>query len=396
MSKLLPELQAALANPNVQAFLRVIREGETDQTDAAYRTVVGGSLFEGFDDHPRKFVRIASLGVTSSAAGAYQFLSRTWDECAAALQLPDFSPPMQDLAAVFLIRRRGALQDVIAGRLAEAIRKCNLEWASLPGSPYGQPTKSLDRARAVYAQWGGQLQPAAPAPQPPTPAEASATPPTTPAAPAPTTPKGRTMAPAFLWGLAQSLITAFTPLAREKIEREVARHTDKPEVAEQVATAVLETAKAMTGKPDPIEAVAAAKADPEVVQQLELDALAVLDRLAPVLDKMHAWDKDAWAAEEASRTAAALRAQDDPDDQDPYLTRSIVRLVVGILIGGAVLTGFLAWQGTDVQVILGALLALVGAVGGKFQTRYDHRYGSSRGSGAKDVVLGTLAGRPPK
>lgn len=201
------------------------------------------------------------------------------------------------------------------------------------------------------------------------------------------------MAPAFLWGLAQSLITAFTPLAREKIEREVARHTDKPEVAQQVATAVLETAKAMTGKADPVEAVAAAKADPEVVQQLEVDALAVLDRLAPVLDKMHAWDKDAWAAEEASRAAAAARAHDDPNDQDPYLTQSIVRLVVGILVGGAVLTGFLAWQGTDVQVILGALLALVGAVGGKFQTRYDHRYGSSRSSGAKDVVIETLASR---
>ena len=114
MSTLLQECQAALADANVQAFLRVIREGETDQTDAAYRTIVGGGLFDSFDDHPRKFVYVQLFNVRSSAAGAYQFLSRTWDECAAALQLPDFSPAMQDLAAVFLIRRRGALADVIA------------------------------------------------------------------------------------------------------------------------------------------------------------------------------------------------------------------------------------------------------------------------------------------
>lgn len=389
MSTVLQECRAALANPNVQAFLRVIREGETDQTDRAYRTIVGGGTFDSFDAHPRQFVRLPKLGVTSSAAGAYQFLARTWDECAAALGLPDFSPPMQDLAAVFLIRRRGALQAVIDGRLADAIRACNLEWASLPGSPYGQPTKSLDTARAVYARWGGQLQPAAtPSAPPPTP---QAPPP---AAPAPTE-RSPTVAPAFLWGLAQSLITAFTPLAREKIEREVARHSDNPQVATQVATAVIETAKSMTGKADPIEAVAAAKADPEVVQQLEVDALAVLDRLAPVLDKVHQWDREAWAAEEASRQAAAERAANDPNDQDAYLTRAIVRMVVGILIGGAALTAVLAYLKVDVQVILGALLALVGAVGGKFQTRYDHRYGSSRGSGAKDIVIETLASRRP-
>ncbi len=107
---------------------------------------------------------IRSLNVWSTAAGAYQFLSRTWDECRAALNLPDFSPDSQDKAAVFLIRRRKALDDVIAGRFEEAVRKCNLEWASLPGSPYGQPTKTMARARAVYERFGGQY---APAPEPP-------------------------------------------------------------------------------------------------------------------------------------------------------------------------------------------------------------------------------------
>jgi muramidase (phage lysozyme) len=59
---------------------------------------------------------------TSTAAGAFQFLSRTWDECAKALGLTDFSPASQDLAAVFLIDRRKALDDVLAGRFDEAVR----------------------------------------------------------------------------------------------------------------------------------------------------------------------------------------------------------------------------------------------------------------------------------
>ena len=59
------------------------------------------------------------------------------------------------MAAVALIKRRGALADVIAGRFDSAIAKCNKEWASLPGSPYGQPTLTLDRAHAVLAMAGG-------------------------------------------------------------------------------------------------------------------------------------------------------------------------------------------------------------------------------------------------
>jgi len=146
----------ALASVNVQAFLRVIRAGETSQGDEAYRTIVGGGTFEKFDDHPRQLVTVKP-GLKSTAAGAYQFLSRTWDECAVALELPDFSPLMQDLAAVYLIRRRGALDDVIAGRFEAAVMKCNREWASLPGSPYGQPTKSMSQAMATYKQFGGSF-----------------------------------------------------------------------------------------------------------------------------------------------------------------------------------------------------------------------------------------------
>jgi lysozyme len=117
----------------------------------------GGGLFNSFDDHPRKRIRRRSgtRYITSTAAGAYQFLARTWDDCAGNLDLPDFSPASQDRAARFLIYRRGAMTDVLAGRLEAAVKKCNREWASLPGSPYGQPTITMARCKQLFADAGG-------------------------------------------------------------------------------------------------------------------------------------------------------------------------------------------------------------------------------------------------
>ena len=154
---------AWLADGNVQAFLRMIRVGEGTADELGYRRHFGGALFDSFSDHPRRPVteRLGGKPITSTAAGAYQFLAGTWAECARALGLADFSPRSQDLAAVFLVARRKAIDDVLAGRVEAAIAKCAREWASLPGSPYGQPTKTLAEALRLYADYGGQTQPAA-------------------------------------------------------------------------------------------------------------------------------------------------------------------------------------------------------------------------------------------
>lgn len=144
----------AVNNPNVQAFLRVIRFAEGTAGPNGYRTMFTGKLFDnGFADHPR--VNNCAGTLCSTAAGAYQFLAKTWDEVAFRLQLPDFSPESQDIAAVELIRRRGALNDVIAGNFESAIQKVNKEWASMPGSPYGQPTKTIAELKSVYQNNGG-------------------------------------------------------------------------------------------------------------------------------------------------------------------------------------------------------------------------------------------------
>ncbi|MDR5739491.1 glycoside hydrolase family 104 protein [Caballeronia sp. LZ016] len=153
VSNIFTSVSAAVSDPNVQAFLAMIRRGEGTTGANGYRTLFGGGLFNDYSRHPN--IAVTRGALTSTAAGAYQILYRTWIEVAASYGLTDFSPASQDVAAVALIKRRGALADVLAGRWTAAIGKCAKEWASLPGSPYGQPTISMDTALAVIAANGG-------------------------------------------------------------------------------------------------------------------------------------------------------------------------------------------------------------------------------------------------
>jgi muramidase (phage lysozyme) len=151
------ELVAALDHPNVRAFVRMIRHGEGTADEDGYRRMFGGELFDSFADHPRRLITrtFGCRPISSTAAGAPQFLERTWDGLVKQYGFADFSPKNQDLGCVALIKGRKALDDVIAGRFDQAVMKCNKEWASLPGSPYGQPVVTMARARQEYAAHGG-------------------------------------------------------------------------------------------------------------------------------------------------------------------------------------------------------------------------------------------------
>jgi len=126
----------------VKAFLDMIGYSE----GANYDTLVGGKeKITDFSHHPNKKVLVRK-GLVSTAAGKYQILKRTWDE----LGMKDFSPASQDQAAIKLLQRRGALDLVKAGKIEEAIEKCNKEWASFPNSPYGQGGKTIEDLLKVY------------------------------------------------------------------------------------------------------------------------------------------------------------------------------------------------------------------------------------------------------
>lgn len=142
------ELEAALANPNAQKYLRMIAQAEGTYKDASsdpYRVAFGGSTFDDLSKHPkvlRDFRQTDGKANKTSAAGAYQFLGGTWDDVAGKLGLQDFGPRSQDLGALELIRRAGALDDVLNGRFDQAVKKTGSVWASLPSSPYAQPRRS--------------------------------------------------------------------------------------------------------------------------------------------------------------------------------------------------------------------------------------------------------------
>lgn len=143
------------------AFLAVIRAGEGTADELGYRRMFGGDLFDnGFKDHPRILnTRWTKNGpLASTAAGAYQFLSRTWDELVSKYGFEDFSPANQDQGAVGRIIFRDAIGEVIGGDFNAAVRKCSPEWASLPYSKYGQPKRTLAQALEVYAHHGGQIR----------------------------------------------------------------------------------------------------------------------------------------------------------------------------------------------------------------------------------------------
>ena len=140
---------------NLKAFLLMIQYSEGTYGANAYRTLFGGGLFDNYNSHPG--IAVTKGNLTSTAAGAYQILYRTWVTLQSALDLPDFSPFNQDRSAIELIRRRGALEDVMSGRFSAAIQKCRKEWASLPDAGYGQREQSMTTLTQIYQQAGGKI-----------------------------------------------------------------------------------------------------------------------------------------------------------------------------------------------------------------------------------------------
>ena len=142
--------------PERRALLNSIRYAEgtwKDGKDLGYKTLYGGGQFADLSRHPD---RVVVKRYASAAAGAYQFLPSTWRIVATELQLTSFAPKHQDLAALRLIERRGALEEVDSNGLPKtAMHRLAPEWASFPthagSSAYGQPVKSHAELAKFYS-----------------------------------------------------------------------------------------------------------------------------------------------------------------------------------------------------------------------------------------------------
>ena len=146
---------------NLSAFLDMIAWSEIGPkllatSDDGYNVLVGGTLFQGYADHPRKVIEVRP-GLKSSAAGRYQLLARYFDPYKQQLGLEDFSPESQDAIAIQQIKECRAIPSIQNGALANALSLCSHIWASLPGAGYGQHENAVSGLRTAYIDAGGKL-----------------------------------------------------------------------------------------------------------------------------------------------------------------------------------------------------------------------------------------------
>lgn len=126
-------------------FLETLMKSEHSNSDAtsgsAFNRIVGsGGYFDDESKHPNKVGFIDKQGRKSTAAGAFQITGTTYNDIAPKLGVSDFSAQSQTEVATALIKRAGALDDVLAGRFEIAIDKLKNVWTSLPGNT--DPTQS--------------------------------------------------------------------------------------------------------------------------------------------------------------------------------------------------------------------------------------------------------------
>lgn len=128
-------------------------EGTRGYSQDGYNVLYSYKTVSDCNRHPDKV--ICSGAYCSSAAGRYQFLTKTWN----GLKLPNFRPENQTKGAMTLISwRKGTVPEgraMTATEFANLMNKISYEWASLPPGRYGQPIKSMSALRSQYCKFAG-------------------------------------------------------------------------------------------------------------------------------------------------------------------------------------------------------------------------------------------------
>lgn len=154
-------LEHLFSSAELQTFLSTISyaEGTYHKGIAGYGMfwTPRNSFVSSYRCHPgeNRCARSGNKIICSTAVGRYQCRLEPWDNAARELGgINDFGPLNQDLVAAYLTWQAGALADVLALRIKEALQKTAYLWASLPTSNYGQPRKKLkDLLRFYYEHY---------------------------------------------------------------------------------------------------------------------------------------------------------------------------------------------------------------------------------------------------
>jgi hypothetical protein len=224
------------------------------------------------------------------------------------------------------------------------VKKCALEWASLPTSPYGQPTVTMAQARAEYEQAGGHYAEAVP--------------------PQPFLSQEQPVAP-FIAAALPAVLSAVPELLKI-----FGKGDEKSERTEKAATVVMEVAKAALG----------AKNEQEVVDTLGSDPSAATVLRQAVQDN---WFQlvEVGGGIQAAREANAKAQGDKGISHNPAVWVSAALLIFPLLL--AVDVFFVhpsAYDGNLRTQIVTGLLAVILMVGGYW-------LGTSASSAKKDEAL---------
>lgn len=161
MSKQIEQIDAALENPYVRAWLDTIASaevGEAGDNGGGYNVTFGGDNFTDYSKHPGTYGAYRDQRGKlrkSSAAGRYQILLPTWQDLQKRFPnvFTDFSPKNQDRALIRLAQDVGALDDMLSGNFDAAESKLAKRWASLSSSKLAEGihgTRSAEFVRNAY------------------------------------------------------------------------------------------------------------------------------------------------------------------------------------------------------------------------------------------------------
>ncbi|SPE78402.1 putative peptidase [Flavobacterium columnare] len=176
----------------IRAFMRVLRIAEgtgeyikgtktARDPQLGYTTWFSGSgnNFTLSDDHPRTINCNSTKSLCSSAAGAYQIMSWTYDELngyliekygetyrtvtpkvynekddrAKKYNAKGFIQISQDRLCVIILKRNGVIEKLLKNDIRGAIAKAANIWVSLPGGTTGQPTAKMKETLDYYDEF---------------------------------------------------------------------------------------------------------------------------------------------------------------------------------------------------------------------------------------------------
>ena len=264
-------------------------------------------------------------------------------------------------------------------KAGEALAKCTTpaEAAAVICKLYERPADSISesvkrsaRAEAIYAEMKSYPAPEN-APEPIIPPAESTMP-----------------FPALLLPLLQSII----PVLGARVAPRIDKVLKTPGVGETFVADFFAQLQQITGMPNPTQAAAALeRATPETIKQAENMALEQLDRLVPIMDRAHQYQREEWTASEESIDRAAARSiQQQAVDGGPFANPTFM-IAIFILTLVAVVVGAVLFKGgfsTDMQAFV------IGAVVGSALTAVlGFYFGSSRTSSAKDATIAQLANK---